>query len=111
MGLSEWGIRITNRKEYADALRLINMHNESDPEEVGEDLEFYAVIKFEGALYMCCGNSGGRSYTSNFLERHDHTGLLIYHPFEKPPGWFECEDYVWESEGDDCCPTAEQLGL
>lgn len=93
MGRSEYGFLIKNDDDYNKVLELMKKHNDASFEVSGEDLEFNSIIRHDDNLYMCLGNGGGRSYTSSFIENH-HKGV-VYHPFEKPDWWMECEDYVW----------------
>ncbi len=64
--------------------------------QVGEELDVTCVLRFQGRLWMCLSNGGGRSYTSLFLHsrRPRHT---IFWPFGKPEDWLDCQDYVWRN--------------
>jgi len=97
MGTSEWGIGLADAKQYQVLKELIEEHNKS--EEAGEELDFHCLLRFEGAIYACIGNSGGRELTSDFIQKHgyDNRFAKIFYPFEKPDGWYECKDSIWKA--------------
>ena len=51
---------------------------------------------FRNERYVCLGNMGGRSYTSDYIGQMCK-GLTIFHPFEKPHGWQEANEKVWDA--------------
>ena len=92
MGLSEWGICIESNDDIKRVLKCIKDHNSS---EAGEDLSLDCLLRFNGKIWACISNSGGRDATTNFLENWYRDGTEIYYPFQKPLGWNDCQHYVW----------------
>eukprot|EP00741_Cyanophora_paradoxa_P016223 tig00000042_g15662.t1 len=99
MGRSEWGIRIATKSDAELLASRVRCHNnppeEADPNDYGEPLQIYAVLRFRGALWACAGNGGGRESTSKFLASVLPERMKILHPFQKPKGWDRCENYAW----------------
>lgn len=104
MGLSEWGILIRTNHDITLLKQCICDHNSNEEEgEVGEELDLYCFLKFNNNIWACIGNEGGRNFTSNFLDRwyNEHNiPINIYYPFDKPNGWSECKDYIWQGKLD-----------
>ncbi|KAL4423516.1 hypothetical protein ABPG77_003649 [Micractinium sp. CCAP 211/92] len=99
MGCSEWAVLLTSKEGTRQVLAAVAEHNRPGPEEeeeVGEELDVTCVLRFQGRLWMCLSNGGGRSYTSLFLHSRlpRHT---IFWPFGKPEDWLDCQDYVWRN--------------
>jgi hypothetical protein len=42
----------------------------------------------------------GRTLTSEWFDRYFLPEIEWYGAFEKPDGWFECEDYIWKSKSE-----------
>ena len=102
MGRSEYGIRIKNDADWNEVIELVEVHNNGPEEEMGETLELYAVLQHKGKYYAIMGNGGGRSFTSAFMTKW--TDLKIYHPFEKPDWWMDCEDYFYQRKAGEALP-------
>jgi hypothetical protein len=72
----------------------------------GEDLDLYSFIRFDGSIFACMGNQGGRECTSYFIDQYQArqgNPLLIYHPFCKPESWNDpaCYEIVWQKRSED----------
>jgi hypothetical protein len=116
MGRSEWGVLVTNKADIACIQAVVAAHNavasaaglpeikypdgevayDTRPRyEAGEVLSVYALLRYDGGIWMCMGNGGGGLETSCYLKKHlpVHTRVLL--PHAKPSGWYACKDYVW----------------
>lgn len=110
MGKSEWGVLVRSLEDARAVLDAVSLHNakareqaamtdeelSAVSEEVGEDLECYAAIRFRGRVWLCVGNGGGAKLTSAFLHARLADKTILW-PFAKPEGWNECEAYVWQA--------------
>ena len=104
MGRSEYGILLKNITDFKNLLDVIKKHNEQKwPEDIseeddtfGEKLEFGCILDFNGKIYACLGNGGGRTATCRFFTKNWNEPIL--EPFDKPEGWFECEKYLWKND-------------
>lgn len=108
MGFSEWGVEIKSQAELERVKALVKAHNElkwGNPQR-GEDLEFYAVLNFQGKKFALVCNGGGGQLTRLFVKQYPYKFASIYQPFEKPAGWREAGDYVWKKQKDgEPCPN------
>ncbi len=85
MGHSEWALLIEDAKDLQQVLNIIILHNNSDNEIRGEDIDLWAIIEYKSKLYASIHNYGGGPDTSRFLASvyHKH----IFYPFKKPSDW------------------------
>lgn len=109
MGNSEWGLLVRSQQDMDTVEQLVDDHNDLDwdDDDRGEDLRVNSVLRFRGHLFVCLGSFGGRDYTSRFLEKHTPESMVIFWPFAKPVGWYECDEEVpWPEARDSLPPTA-----
>ena len=108
--MSEWGFLIKSNDDIKKLLKLLKAHNRcADPEQVGEDLYFYGMIKENksGNIFICCANGGGRWNTRKFIE-DNYDGFVLW-PFEKPTWWANKDKhtFLWLVKHDD--PTTKNI--
>jgi hypothetical protein len=101
MGMSEWGIELTQQADIDALLKMIADHNLA---RLAEDLRFHAIIVHDGQKFACIGNGGGREETSEFIEKYPYNFKTIYYPFLKPSWWNSCDDYLWKAKTDNDVP-------
>lgn len=92
MGISEWGIQVSCKKDLENLLQVITEHNAG---QYGEKLHIASIIRHNRNTYACLTNDGGRYLTSEFLSKR--IKKVIYMPFLKPVWWESCQDYVWKA--------------
>jgi hypothetical protein len=97
MGRSEWGFLIKTKEDLDHVLELVDEHNSRD--DLGEELELTCIFKYRNKLYLCIGNGGGRSFTSEFIDKK-YKGELCYHPFDKPKWWMNLDkqQIMWKAD-------------
>lgn len=101
MGRSEWGVLLESKADYDRLQELILAHNEEkDWDKRGEDLAFVSILLFEKRPFAILQNGGGGPCTSDFIALKGVNFSTIYYPFEKPDGWFECQNYAWTRNWD-----------
>ena len=97
MGKSEWGVLVRSQADMRTVVQLVLQHNMLKEEDKGENLRMHSVIRYRGQLFLCLGNGGGADITTAFLNAHKPAHMTVLWPFDKPPGWNECTDYVWQA--------------
>ncbi|PRW33153.1 hypothetical protein C2E21_7769 [Chlorella sorokiniana] len=115
MGGSEWGVLCRSKAEARRVLQAAQEHNDCCKDvvlcqQVGEVLTCNCILRFHGLPFLCLSNLGGRTYTNKWLwERL--SDIPIFWPFNKPPGWHECEDTMWEANDHPPGPPPAVRGL
>lgn len=106
MGRSEWAILLTTSADVDKLLEVSTRHNSST--RAGEPVVINCVLRFDGKLYACIMNSGGREQTTRFLRKSYPKGKHpeVLYPFAKPDGWHECKEIVWQK-----CQGMQELYL
>jgi hypothetical protein len=101
MGTTEYAIRLPTIKNAEHVIEVINAHNTHDDfDEVGEEIYITGYLNFNDECYMVATNGGGRSYTSEWFDCCFMPEIEWYGMCDKPEGWYECEDYIWESKSE-----------
>lgn len=94
MGRSEWAIQLVVPEDILQLICVINEHNNM-PAETGEELTLKSVLLFKRRAFAILVNSGGRDLTNRFLSKKYGTDLVLW-PHEKPEGYYNCQDYIWQ---------------
>ena len=102
MGRSEWGVLVRSQADVDTANQLVKQHNESPSDIKGEDLTIRGAIRFKGQVFLCIGNGGGEGYSTQFLNANKPAHMTILWPFDKPAGWIECQEYLWQRQSKTC---------
>ena len=106
MGLTEYAIRLNTIEDAHAVIKVINDHNTcNNYDKVGEFVDITGYLNFRNTCYMVAINGGGREMTSNWFYAHFPRSVVWmsivpdrYGFLNKPQGWRECEDYIWESQ-------------
>ncbi len=103
MGRSYFAFLVRSKKEVQTVRELEKRHNsdeEQKTDQVGETFEpeGECILHFKNQYWLILMNQGGGSFTSYWLIKNKPKDMKIYHPFEKPKGWSECNEVYRTSE-------------
>lgn len=111
MGRSEWGVLCRSKAEARRILQAVQEHNSynGEDDEVGEWLTCGCLLRFHGLPFLCLQNGGGRTLTNRWLWDR-LSDIPIFWALSKPPGWNECQDFMWQA-GDDEAAQPENIDV
>ena len=118
MGFTSFAMHVRTPEDLAHWADVIGKHNAADFDEVGEELQMYAVKKWNGSsrrvpmgLYLLAGNGGGRSLTMNFLTRNRRGREdVVLGMDDKPDDWYDTDDFVWTCDETNAVPPDTIFG-
>ena len=94
MGHSEFAFPVDNAVDLQYWLDVVEAHNSCPM--AGERLKVRTVLEFKSRKFLTTSNMGGRQATRDFLSDWCAGQSRVFiDAFAKPPGWFQCKDYVW----------------
>jgi hypothetical protein len=56
-------------------------------------------LNYENQCALMVINGGGRGYTTQWFEDRLPSEVVFYPAFNKPPGYYECQDYIYLING------------
>lgn len=107
MGKKEYGIKINSVDDATFILNVVKSHNEHNEHndlnyKSGEFLYIIGYLNFNDDCWMILMNHGGGCYTYEWF-RHFIPSHIEWYDGEAnlPDGWFDCNDFIWNSKDND----------